>query len=98
MRAELFTAIGGFVASFDLPPYKEPPPGLQWGDRTFNLAGECVHLSNCGIHTQMLTTPPQAGNCTCGGAYAYSETVVYVVMDMHRIEKGRENPITRKMP
>ncbi len=96
MRAELF-APAGFVASFDMPPFKVPPGAVQWGSRTFARAGEVVHLSNCSFLNQVTASqPPMPAHCNCDGAYAYDEVTVWHLADMHQIEAARAAPITRK--
>lgn len=95
MRAELF-ATTGFVASFDCPPFKVPPGAVVWGARTFVRNGEAVHLPNCNSITKQVLDKDQVATCSCDPAYAYDETASWTLADMHRIEAGRGEPITRK--
>lgn len=96
MRAELF-APAGFVASFDCPPFKVPPEIMMWGNRTFKLAGEQVHLPDCNSVTKQMLDKAQEAPCSCDGAHAYDEVKgVWTLADMHQIEAPRSAPVTRK--
>lgn len=99
MRAELWTAAGGYVAGFDLPPFKVVPDVVLWGDSVFALHAtgfadsEGVHLNDCRNKAAEKQDPPLT--CTCGGAFAFTEVFTVAVQDMQRIEKGRDKPITK---
>ena len=40
MKARLIVPGGGLVTDLDLPPFKEPPAVLLWGNRVFRLVNQ----------------------------------------------------------
>jgi hypothetical protein len=101
MRAELWTA-EAFVAAFDMPPFNAAPTRVDWNARSFVLIGSAVHTAQCD--DQNSTRKPANFSCACdGGAFAYrddgaasSKRPAFQLQDMHRIEAGRDKPLTKK--
>lgn len=98
MRAELYNHLG-YIAAFDMPPFKMAPIAVNWDGHCYSRVGEAVHSTQC-VHINR-NKKPESAACSCdGGVWAYRESGearndAFRLDEMFLIEKGRDKPMTK---